>query len=312
MMKKLSLLFASLLLFVGCSNETTNTENEFTPYTVVDKDGNEIEVSQEFEKIVSTAPSNTEVLIGLGLDSKIIAVDNYSPTDTLDSDVLTVDFSSPDVEAIIELDPDIIVASEHNKNSGDNPFLLLEEAGIIIVYISTSTDIADVYDDIEFMGKVFNREDQAANVVKEMKAEVDDVAAIGSSIENKKTVYFELGNYDGTLYSLGTNTFIHDMIETVGATNIFADQDSWITVSAEEIVDRNPDVIITNNSYAPDAVEEILSREGFETINAVKNGEVYVVDANTTSRGSQLLVIGLQQVALAIYPDQYSEFYEAE
>ncbi len=305
-MKKLSVLLVLMLLFSACNNG--GVENKKDDVTiVVDKDDNKIKIDKQLNTIVSTAPSNTEILIGLGLEDKIVAVDSFSPIDELNEDVLVIDFTNPDIEAILDLNPDIIIASEINIVGDNNPFKLLEESGVIVVYVSTSTQISDVYEDIMFMGTVFQKESEAIKIVDDMKQEIKSISETAMQIDESKTVYFELGNYDGMLYSLGKNTFIDDMINTVGATNIFADQDSWISVSAEQIIERNPDVIITNDSYTPDVVNEIMSREGFETINAVKNGKVYVVDANTTSRGSQLLVSGLKQVAHAIYNEQYEK-----
>ncbi len=97
------------------------------------------------------------------------------------------------------------------------------------------------------------------------------------------------------------------MIELVGGENIFKDQNGWISPSAESVIEKNPDVIITNVNYVPDAVKEIKNREGWENIAAVKNGQVYLVDANASSRPSQNVVKALQQMAEYINPDAYAK-----
>ncbi len=299
-MKKIFVLFFSAsLLLSSCAKETSNLK------MVLDREGNKVEVPQEVTKIVSTAPSNTEILIGLGLSKNIVAVDNYSPLEALNKDIAIIDFSAPDIEALIDLEPDIIIASSHNKIEGEDPFAPLKNVGISVVYIPSSNSIEAIYQDISFIGEITSKEIEAEAMIKEMKQEINEIRALSETVSVKKTVYFELGDYDGILYSLGKETFIDDILNIVGATNIFAEQTSWISVSAEDIIDRNPDVIVTNNSFDQDAVQKIQKRTGFSVITAVKSNNINVVDSNKTSRGSQNIIQGIKEIAEAIYPGVY-------
>lgn len=101
------------------------------------------------------------------------------------------------------------------------------------------------------------------------------------------------------------------MIEVVGAKNIFGDQNSWITTSEESVIAANPDVILTNNlglsGNEKTAIEDITSREGWNTITAVKNDDVYMIDNNTSSRPSQNIIKALKKMAKVIYPDEYKD-----
>ena len=138
-MKKriISIIICMVLIFaVGCSS--TETEK-----TVTDREGNEVTIPTKIERIVSTAPSNTEVLVDLGVADKLVCVDNYSEgIEGLNKDVEKMDFSAPDAEAIIGLEPDIIIASGYNKSgSGDDPFKAVSDAGISVVYIPSSNSI---------------------------------------------------------------------------------------------------------------------------------------------------------------------------
>ncbi|MEE0299712.1 MAG: ABC transporter substrate-binding protein, partial [Christensenellales bacterium] len=108
-------------------------------------------------------------------------------------------------------------------------------------------------------------------------------------------------------YSFGQGTFLNEMIELIGATNIFADQDGWIPVSAEQVVAANPDVIITNADYMEGAVAEIEAREGWAEVAAVKNHEVYLIGANVTSQPCQNIVDALMEIAADVYPEVYGE-----
>lgn len=303
-MKKSKRLFAafmvmtmSLLLFVGCGKKTV---------TMKDMEGTEFTVPKKIERIVSTAPSNTEILVGLGLGDKIVGVDKYSSdVKGLKSDVAKFDFRNPDSEAILALKPDIIIASGHNREGNEDPFKVLKEAGIPVVYIPTSKNMDGIYEDINFLAKLTGTETKGTEMVNGMKEEVNKIKAIGETIKDKKTVYFEIGS-GSKLYSFGNDTFLNSLLDIVGAKNVFADQKGWISPSEEAVIKANPDVIITNESYIKDAIEAIAKRPGWDTINAVKNKEIFLVDGNASSRGSQFVINALKQIAKDIYPEQYA------
>ena len=139
--KLLSILLCLTLIFaVGCSSDSGQK-------TITDRSGSEVEVPTKIEKIISTAPSNTEILVGLGLADKIIAADTYSEgIEGLSKDTKLMDFQTPDAEAIVELDPDIIIASGYNQaGSSDDPYKSVSDAGIPVVYIPSSASIDGIY-----------------------------------------------------------------------------------------------------------------------------------------------------------------------
>ncbi|WP_373600513.1 ABC transporter substrate-binding protein [Paraclostridium bifermentans] len=288
-----------MLAVVGCGQKET---------VVKDREGNDFKVPAKVDRIISTAPSNTEVLVELGLADKLVAVDKYSADiPGLPKGIELIDFSNPDPEAIVALDPDMIIASGHNKTgNSEDPFKVVKEAGISVAYIPSSDSIQGIYDDIMFIADITNTKDKGQKIVDNMKSQVAEIEKIGKTIKDKKTVYFEIGPAPN-LYSFGNGTFLNEMIELVGGENIFKDQNGWISPSAESVIEKNPDVIITNVNYVPDAVKEIKNREGWENIAAVKNGQVYLVDANASSRPSQNVVKALQQMAEYINPDAYAK-----
>lgn len=301
----IGILLVMVVMMVGCSQKTEVME---------DREGNEFTLPKEIKTIVSTAPSNTEILVGLGLADKLVAVDTYSAdVEGISSDLPKIDFTNPDAEALIALDPDIIIASGHNKIGDDDPFALLKEAGITVVYIPSSYSIEGIYGDIEFISKVTKTEEKGKEIVDSMKSQIEAIREIGSKIEDKKKVYFEIGAGSG-LYTFGKDTFLNEMIEVVGGENIFGNEKSWITVTPEAVIDANPDVILANdpakNAAGKTAIEDIVSREGWDTITAVANGDVYQIDKNTSSRASQNIVKALKEMAKAIYPDEYKDIQE--
>ena len=301
-MKKILALIMTLSIFVlsGCSSQTDRM--------VTDREGTEVNIPTKIEKIISTAPSNTEVLMALGLGDKLVAIDKYSTDiEGINTELPQIDFLNPDAETIIGLEPDIVIASGHNKTgSVEDPFKAISEAGIPVVYIPSSDSIDGIYKDIEFIADVVNERSKGKEIVDDMKAQVEEIKAIGDTITDKKSVYFEISPAP-YLSSFGKSTFLNEMIEIIGAKNIFENEEGWISPTAEAIIDANPDVIITNAGYMENPTEEIKSRDAWENINAIKYNEVYLVDQNASSRPSQNVIKALEQMAKAVYPEHYEK-----
>lgn len=297
--KFLSLVFIVILTMttlIGCSNKTT---------TMTDREGNNFKLPKKVNTIISTAPSNTEILVGLGLSDKLVAIDKYSADiDSVNKDLPKIDFKNPDAETLVGLKPDIIIASGHNKTGKEDPFAAVKEAGIEVVYIPTSSSIEDLYKDIDFIAKVTGTEKKGDELVANMKNDINSIKKIGDTITDKKNVYFEIGS-NSALYSFGHNTFLNEMIEIVGAKNIFANENSWISPSAEAVINSNPEVILTNEP-TQNAVNAIKTRDGFKDVKAVKGNNVFAIDNNSSSRPSQNIMKALKQIAKAIYPEKYS------
>ncbi len=302
MKKRIIAIVMTMFMFVmaGCSQ---NKEREIT-----DREGTKVSIPNKIDKIISTAPSNTEVIVDLGLGNKLVAVDKYSSdVPGISEDLTKIDFSNPDAEAIIGLNPDIIIASGHNKTgSSEDPFKLVKEAGIPVVYIPSSESIKGIYEDIEFIANILNVENKGNELVNDMKSKIDEIANIGKNITDKKSVYFEISPAP-SLFTFGQGTFLNEMIEIIGAKNIFADEKGWISPSAESVIDKNPDIIFTNVDYTENPIKEIETRDGFENISAVKNNSVYQIDKNSSSRPSQNIILALSQMAESIYPDKYGK-----
>lgn len=298
-MKKVLLMITVLLttiMLIGC-----NSNEEIT---IKDREGNEVEIKKDIGRIISTAPSNTEILIALGLEEKIVAIDKYSPTESLNEDVVLIDFRNPDPEAIIGLNPDIIIASGHNKVGSEDPFSSLKEAGISVVYIPSANSIDGIYEDIKFIAEVTNTVKKGEDIINNMEIEIEKVKNIASKIKEKKKVYFEISPAPN-IYTSDKGTFQNDIIELIGAENIFSSEDGWLLASAESIVEKNPDIIITNVNYTENPIEDILNREGFSEINAINNNKVFLIDANASSRPSQNVLKAIKEMALAVYPEYY-------
>ncbi|MCL2410928.1 MAG: ABC transporter substrate-binding protein [Treponema sp.] len=291
----LSLLAALLFLVSSCTVSENNT--------IIDRTGRTVVINRPINRVISTAPSNTEIIVDLGKAHKLVAVDRHSANiDGIPANLPLLDFFFPDAETIIMLDPDIIIASGHNPTgSGEDPFRLLSEMGIPVVYISMSRSIEDIYLDITFIAELLQAEKEGEKLINYMKAQIAEISQKVSLIENKKTVYFEISAAP-LMMTFGRDSFINNMITVIGARNIF-ENDNWlVTPGAETIIERNPDVILTSVNYIDDPIGEIKNRLGFNHINAVINNRVYLIDNDSSSRPSARVILALRQMLQAVYP----------
>jgi len=272
---------------------------------LADRAGNEITVPNEINKIISMSPSNTEILIDLGFGDKIIAADTYSADiPGLPENIQFFDMMAPDAEQLVALEPDIIFATGMSMKDGNDPFKPVGDMGICLAYIPSSDSIEGIYKDIIFIAKSLKVPDKGHDLVSGMETKIAEIEKIASTIEKKRTVYFEIASAP-ELYSFGKGVFLNEMIEIIGAENILANEEKWISVSDEVVVAANPDVILTNVNYIENAADEIKSRVGWENVSAVKNNDVYYIDNNASSLSNHNIVKALQQMAEAVYPKIY-------
>ena len=271
-----------------------------------DREGNDISIPEKVERIVSLAPATTQILESVGKMDQVVGVDTQTPFYVSGVDSLPqFDMMEPDIEAIAALEPDIVFTTGMSYIEGD-PYSALIELGICVVVIPSSNSLEGVKEDILFTAACVGETEKAQAIVDEMQKDLDEIAEIGKTITEKKTVAFEISALP-YIYSTGKGTFIDEMITLIGAENVYGDQESWIPVAEEDAVAADPDVILTSVNYLPDAVGEIMGRPGWEEVKAVKNGEVYYIDNASSSLPNQYVVKALLEMAKAVYPEYYGE-----
>ncbi len=272
---------------------------------VSQKEGSAQEASKKTpQKIICTAASNTEIVVGLGLAEKLVAVDIYSSDiEGLGEKAKLVDFYQLNVEEIISIEPDLVIASDINgTGSGDDPFAAVKNAGIEVVVVDTPKSIEELKMTITTIADVTGVPDKGQQLVSEMEQKIDDITKKVSTVEKRKTVYFEISPAP-SIFTFGGDTFQSEILKLAGGDNIFSSSSAWFQPSEEAIIEANPDVIITNVSYVENAVGAIKERAGFSAIKAVADGNVFQVDSNPTSRPSQNVVKGIEQISRLLYPE---------
>jgi|SRR5690625_805997 len=321
-MKKINLFLLSLLVVVGvlsgcgdtsesegnekqdADTEQTDSahdteENEF-PITIEDANGKEITIDEKPEQIVSLIPSNTEIVYELDLGDSLVGVsdhDNY-PEEVLDKE--KIGGLELNVEKILSLEPDLVLAHPTNDTDGLEQ---LEESGITVFVINDATNFDEVYDSIELISQVTGTEDKGKDLITAMQNDLNEIAEKAEEIDEdeKKKVYLEISPAP-EIFTPGKNTFENDILELLNAENVAKDEDGWVEISEEAVVEMNPDVIALTYDYIDNPVEEVMKRKAWQDIDAIMDEQVFLIDTDIVSRPGPRLVEGAEKLGEVIYP----------
>lgn len=315
-MKKFTLTMMTLGLvatlgLAGCGKQekkaTTSSEKTEVTLPTKDRSGKEITLPKEATKIISLVPSTTEVIEDLGKTDQLIAVDTQSSTMMTDLKKLPqMDMMAVDAEKLIALKPQIVYVNDINLASSESVWKQVEDAGITVVNIPTSTSIKVIKEDVQFIADSLSEHEKGQKLIKTMDQEIDEVAKIGKTIKKPKTVLFEVAALPD-IYSFGNGTFLNEMIETIGAKNVLANEKGWLPVTEEAAIAAKPEVILTNVNYMKDPAKEILARKNWENVPAVQNKEVFEIDNMSSSLPNNHITKALKQMAKAVYPEEYKD-----
>ena len=157
---------------------------------------------------------------------------------------------------------------------------------------------------VNMIGTLTGKQAEAASIVESMQKTFDEIKA--NAGDGTKTVYFEVSPLQYGLWTAGSSTFMDEIANMLGLTNCFADVTGWGEISEEQVLERNPDYIVTISMYygeGPTPEEEILSRTGWENVTAVKDGKILNLQNNELSRPGPRLADG----AKAMYDFVYGE-----
>lgn len=327
MMKKISSILLTFLLAIGLlagcnsADDTKKPETESPkqtdvvkedtafPVTITDGAGEEVVIEEKPEKIVSLMPSNTEIAFALGLDDEIVGVSDFDnfPDEALEKE--KIGGQEFNVEKIISLDPDLVLAHASNLSSGEQGLQQLRDADITVLVVHNAESFENVYETIDMIGKATGETEAAKKVIADMKATLDNVTAKVANIQadERKTVFVEVSPAP-EIYTTGKNTFMDEMIQFVHGKNAAGDEEGWVQLTEEAIIALNPDVIVTTyGHYVDNPIEEVLSRQGWSDVTAVKNKQVVDVHSDKVTRSGPRLAEGVEELAKAIYPELFKE-----
>ena len=279
MTKKLVSLFLALVMAFSL----TAAFAESTTVTVTDMAGREITLDAPATKVVALTASDCEILAALGAEDTLVGRGEYCDYPESILEVPAVQSGADtNLEQIIALEPQVVVMAKMAQT--EEQVAALEAAGIRVV-VSDAQDIEGVYTAIRLIGALVGRNDEAEAMVADMQSAFADIAA--KSENTGKTVYFEVSPLQWGLWTAGKGTFMDELATMCGLTNAFADVEGWVEISEEQVLERDPDYIVTISMYygeGPTPVEEIKSRAGWDVLKAVQNDAIFNADSNEVSR----------------------------
>ncbi len=265
------------------------------PLSVTDDLGRKITIQNEPRRIVAMLPSHTETLFAIGAGGKLVGIDEYSNYPKAETDKIQKVGSGfePNLEAIIGLKPDLVLADE----STSSPLVQkLTQAGLT-VYGGTAQTYNEVFEKIAVIGKITNRETRAVKLISGMRAELGKIEASVRALP-KVTAYFEL---DPTPYAAGQNSFIGTLMTKAGGLNVIpAGLGEFPQISPELVVNANPAAILGVS------LDDVLKRPGWASIAAVKNKRVLVFPEEINDaivRPGPRLPVALRAIAMALHPE---------
>ncbi len=277
------------------SRSAGDNSKRFNPVRVKDDFGYEVVINKTPERIVSLAPSNTEILFALGLGNKIVGVTDYCnyPEEAKKKQKVG-GYSTVNIERVLALNPDLVVAAYGN---GKETIDILREYGLTVIALNPK-NLSDVMRDIELLGKVTGAEENATRLVDMMEHRIDEVKRNASNFSLRPKVAHVL--WHDPIWVSGKNTFIDELISIAGGENAFGDLEGWKIVSIEDFLARNPDIIVVNSGTGMGGGKDILydwTIRELKDVEAVKEGRVYLIDSDIISRPSYRLVYALEELS---------------
>lgn len=298
------LVFMLIFALVGCNNkkEIKVEENKSVttyPLTIKDSLKREVVIDKEPKRVISIAPNITETVAAVGKVDTLVGKTKYCDYPKEVSKVESIGtLTDPNIEKIVELKPDLVIASTHFKEA---VLKKLEALNIKVVVLYGEESFDGVYETITNVGKVLNANSEAQKIVSDMKDKVKNVTDKVKDKENKKVYYVVSYGKNGD-FTAGGDTFIGQMINLAGGDNTAKDLKGW-KYSLEKLVANEPDILVTSKISGDK--EKIKDENGYKDLKAVKDGKIYEIDNNLLDRQGPRLAQGLEELAKIVHPEAF-------
>jgi iron complex transport system substrate-binding protein len=301
--KKLILIFTFLFFILNLSLLLVSSNAVNYPLTIIDITETAVTVPQEPQRIISIAPSNTEILFALGLEDKIVGITNYCnfPEETKNIEKIGETFPL-NLEKIVSLKPDLILAYAGQLNEIPR----LRELGLKVIVIEP-LNLQETLKSIQMVATIGGITEKGNILVKNLSQRIDQIKTEVSNLEiNKKPKVFIGGIYE-TIWTPGEGTLFNELISLAGGINIAAGFSGWTKINPEFIVKEDPDIIIIpigamNPGDELKIKENIYQRPGWSNLSAIKNQKIFIVNEDLFFRAGPRIVDGLERL--------YKIFYE--
>jgi len=278
-----------------------------SPIQLTDGLGQALSFPAPVQRIVSLAPSNTEILFAIGAGSQVIGRDSYSdyPPEALRVKNIGGGFNELDTETILSLQPDLILASSLTP---PEQIQALQKLGLTVFALANPRDIDGMYINLLTVASLTGHTGQAQTLIQNLKSRVSNVEQKLANLKSRPLVFYELDGTDPNApWTTGPGTFIDTLINMAGGDNLGqALKSDWAQISLEELIAKDPAIILIGDAYwGGVTVEAVKARTGWDALSAVKNSQVFPFDDNLVSRPGPRLVDGLEALAAFLHPELF-------
>lgn len=307
-MKRQSVILSVLLLLVlilsACAGPATPAATPTaSPLVMTDGLGRTVTLAQPAQRVVSLAPSNTEILFAVGAGSQVVGRDNFSnyPPEALELPGLG-DFMGFSIEQIVALNPDLVLLAEIHP-----PELVksLEDAGLTVYYLKNPLALEEMYSMVITVGELTGHKTDAEALVTQLSTRVAAIQQKIADVEQRPTVFYEIDGTDPSKpWTTGRGTFIDTLLEMAKAENVGRAMDSqYGQLSIEAILAADPDFILLGDANFGVTPEQVAARAGWGELTAVKEGRVLPFNDDLVSRPGPRLVDGLEELVKILHEE---------
>ena len=276
-----------------------------TTLTVTDGLGREVTLNELPQRIVSLAPSNTEILFAIGAGDQVVGRDTLSdfPEEAKTVTDIGSTFEALNTELIVSLKPDLVLAAEINT---PEQVKQLEDLDLTVYYLKNPTTLEEMYGNLELVAQFTGHQEEAVALIESLKERVAAVDEKIAPLSSRFSVFYELDGTDPAKpFTAGKGTFITQLIDRAGGYNIASDLEGYPQMSLEQVVAADPAFIILGDARYGVSPESIAQRPGWENLSAVKSGNVFPFNDDLVSRPGPRLVDALEELAKLLRPELF-------
>lgn len=306
-MKRLPLLLCIVIitafLLSACGPAVNTGAN---PIALTDGLGRSVSLSASAKKIVSMAPSNTEILFAIGAGAQVIGRDEFSdyPAEAASLPSVGGSMGTYSIETIASLKPDLVLAAEINT---PEQVKALEDVGLTVYYLSNPKDLAGLYANLKTVGQLAGRESEADALVQSLQTRVQAVEDKLAPISSIFTVFYEMDGSDPAKpWTAGQDSYLSQLVKMALGSNVGDSiKGDYVQMSQEALLVQNPAIILLGDAAYGVTPEQVAARPGWGALQAVKDNRIYAFDDNLVSRPGPRLVDGLEALAKLLRPELF-------
>jgi iron complex transport system substrate-binding protein len=278
-----------------------STTTKAGPVTITDQYGRTVTVKSS-QRIISLSPAHTEILFALGLGSRVVGVSDYSDYPAEAANVASIGgYDSPNMEKIISLEPDLVLATEEHEKAVDQ----LTKYNIPTIALNPKT-VNEVFDTITLIGKVTGTDVKAASLVNDMKTRMAKITAITSQLRDAQKPKVFMVIWFDPIWTVGAGTFHDELIKMAGGINIAGNLSGYTDMSIENVITDNPQIIIAGVGMGTGndaALKAMLTDDRLSNTDARLNNWVYGANMDIISRPGPRLADALEILFKLIHPE---------